>query len=195
MDKVDVVIDLGDVSGIHDFAADIVITALQKISFLPAFRSVTVAMGSFPETITHVKPEDGLVEIPRLETEVFLAISSENFGRPIAFGDYTVGTHGIDPVSAEVRSSSANVRYATEDGHWLISRGEFVKRNQAIFELCRGLAAHPKFSGRDYSRADGWVADRALSLPTPGNATTWRQQWVHRHMVVAARAIATPPAL
>src|SRR5579862_5052602 len=143
---VDVLLDLGAIGGYYQVAPTVASNALGQINNLLTFRSVTVAMGSFPGSITSVKPDDGLVSFPRREVTTFSQLVSAFTGPLLGFGDYTVGSYDLDPVTIDTYGSSANVRYAT-NSEWFVARAARLDRNNGIYQLCADLTQHPAYSG------------------------------------------------
>ncbi|MDT7705851.1 MAG: hypothetical protein QOG20_1458 [Pseudonocardiales bacterium] len=122
-------LDLG-VEVHSELAAELSSMVLQTLQHAEAWRSLTLAGGSFPENLSQID-KHRLTRLPRLEWRLFAEVCSEAADAGLhmpTFGDYAVAHP--DPTSADidprVMSISAGLRY-TIDGEWLVAKGGLYK--------------------------------------------------------------------
>ena len=107
------------------------------------------------------------------------------------FADYAIShpyTKELDPRTMRM---SASIRYTTSN-NWLVLKGRNVRQYgfDQYFELAKELIERPEYADRDFSWGDKYIADCALGMTGPGNATTWRKVGTNHHITLVARQIA-----
>jgi Beta protein len=162
---VDVIVDLGYVTGVGPALADAVPAAVDQVGSAGEFRSVTVLSGSVPPRLGHT---DALHQ-PRFEEQLWAAAHRE--GRRVRLGDYGV----VHPVLSTGirRSKHVTVKY-TCPGEWLYLREPLVagggpdddekERARTLRLVCRHLVEDEHFAGPEYSWGDREIADGAGGL-------------------------------
>lgn len=202
-DDADLVLDLG-VEVHSELAAELASMALQSLPNAQAWRSLTLAGGSFPENLSHV-PKDRLTRLPRLEWHLFSQVRTEAAiaGLRIpTFGDYAVAhpdprTGDVDP---KLMSISAGLRY-TIDGEWLIAKGGLYKGpggrslgGAAAIPVAQTITSAPEFCGQDYSAGDAWIDQTARGATNGGSPQTWRRVGTNHHLTFVTESLSIPPA-
>ena len=162
------------------------------------FRSVTVVGAAFPKTApTGV----GNHELDRSDYTMFCEIEAlcRTRGLPVPdYGDWTISHHDptaeIDPKFMNI---SASFRYPTETG-WIVGKGELFKGNggrgrgkAAVPPMLRSLQTHPEFGAVCSGRAEQWIDEAGREIIGSGNAATWRQWAILRHLELTMHQLAT----
>jgi Beta protein len=192
--SVDLVIDLENLA--MDTARAVLVTR-SIFSMMPRrdeWRRIVLAAASFPEDLSDIDAAT-ITTLPRREWDLWTTLHKrpERLPRPdIIYADYAVAhpyTKELDPRTMRM---SASIRYTTPNS-WIVTKGRNVRQYgfDQYFELAKDLAQHPEFQGRDFSWGDKYIADCAVGMIGPGNATTWRKVGTNHHLTLVARQVAS----
>ncbi len=188
--EVDILIDLKIIS-----EASMSLEAIcYRLPFLPEWRSFTVASGAFPKDLSDFEKNEQH-ELPRLDWRHWreAVAAGSTLLRRSAFGDYTVQFPRYEP-PPDFPNTSASIRYAAEN-HWVIMRGEGVRNpNGSGYAQYPGqaylLCERSEFAGKDYCYGDEYIYRMGQQTTKPGNARTWIEAAINRHLTLTARQIA-----
>jgi hypothetical protein len=184
-EQCDLVIDLpGTLDGQPNAAADLVTNYInRRIPMIQSWRTVTVAGSSFPIDLSNVPV--GVNTLERKEWSLYQRL----FNNPLVvrkpfFGDYAISHEALREFDI-ILTPSASIRY-TIDGHWLIMRGQNLKRHGFVqfHSLSASLVNHEAFSGSDYSSGDRFISECAKRATGTGNLTTWRKVGNNHHITL-----------
>jgi hypothetical protein len=190
---VDLVVDLQAVQDDHipPYAAALRMT-WPMLAQLGPWRSMTLAAGSFPESLAGVPK--GTSYIPRAEWDLWNQLSSLN-PRPV-YGDYAISSPNLIEVDPRMMTQSASIRYTTADD-WMIVRGGSIKRHPDGWGQTRALSetlmASGQYAGPSFSRGDAFI-HACANGGSSGNATTWRRDGTNHHLEHVVAALANPGA-
>lgn len=162
-----------------------------EVQALAKWRSVVVASGGFPASVTDLSP--GFHRIPRSDWQLFEHLRDS--GLLIEYADYGSAHHAafdIDP-----RGSREAVRLVyTEKKDWLVGVGYTPKArgHEQFRELCIQLAG--KVSGDAVVRSfgDQQIRQRATDKPMRvgvGGPTQWRRDAMNHHVEVVLSQLRT----
>lgn len=186
--EADLVLDCGLLGGGATVLTAVAAQCLSQLPTIAQWRSVVVAFSAFPTLIADVVPKQSVRAIPRVDASAFAALSRSFSGRPLTFGDYTVGT----PTYGSARFAPIpNIRYAS-DGNWIIHRG--YQRNDPSSQyraLANDIVNAPYYDGASFSPGDKQISDVAAQVSGPGNATTHLRSAISRHVHVVLARLAT----
>ena len=192
---VDVVLDLGAVTdGSITIFADGLTASLQRLAKNSRWRSVTIAGGSFPQSLSGY--EDGSHLITRSEYAIWRRICANlptSLPAP-RFGDYGIQAPGQREMNARAaKAMSANVRYTLEHD-WLVVRGGNIKEgigHEEYRDVCKVVRGHEQFCGASFSPGDSAFEACARGHGKPGTPKSWRQHGTSHHLAFVSRQIAT----
>lgn len=148
--ELDVLFDLQYVDSVTPRLIDRVVAALDAVSQLGPFRSMSLLSGSVPAALQHT----ARWEEPRYEEILWRAVVHRG-ARTVRFGDYGVG-HPL--ATSGFRSTHRTVKYTCAD-HWLyirhpLSRAGEEAAARAFKAVCRDLVHSADFCGPDFSWGD-----------------------------------------
>lgn len=196
--KIDIIVDLKflEEAGLALTAAFLP-SALNQLTGLGAWRTVTLLAGSFPVDFTSMG--SGLLSIPRREWSLWtqlLGLSNEALSRLPTFGDFGV-SHPVYRELPPVATGSAAIRYTGED-EWLVFRGRSVRDSRfggyaQYHALSRMCVSHPVYRGPDYSDGDKYIMECSKRDSKPGNNTTWRYVGTNQHLTFVAMEVSKTP--
>jgi hypothetical protein len=158
---------------------------------LAAWRSVTFAASSFPNTLSAAGV--GRATITRAEWEAYqLLLNTPPGGRLLSFGDYGIAYPVYESVPY---AGAAAIRYTINDD-WLIYRGRSVQGPRfggyaQFHALCQQLVRDPEYRGAAFSWGDGLIDRCAQQQVGTGNLTTWRSVGTNHHIALVARQLAS----
>jgi hypothetical protein len=158
---------------------------------LAAWRSITFAASSFPNTLAAAGV--GRATIARAEWEAYqLLLNTPPGGRLLSFGDYAIAYPIYESVPFP---GSAAIRYTIND-EWLIYRGRAVRGPRfggfaQFHALCQQLLADPEYRGPAFSWGDGVIKLCAQQQSGPGNLTTWRSVGTNHHIALVGRQLSS----
>lgn len=191
--SVDLIIDLEDLGA---EASRAVLVARSVFSMIPRkedWRRIILAAASFPGDLSDVNAAT-TTTLPRHEWDLWKTLQRRPNLLPrseLIFGDYAISHPVPKELDPRTMRMSANIRYTTQD-NWLVVKGRNVRQYgfSQYFELCKTLVERPEYSGSEFSWGDNYIAECAVGLMGPGNATTWRKVGVNHHLTLVVREIA-----
>ncbi|HYO70198.1 MAG TPA: beta family protein, partial [Archangium sp.] len=189
---VDLVLDLGRLSeGQMVILQSAIPGALASLPALTSWRSLTLAGGAFPETLSDIRQ---FGTVPRLEWRLWNALRNRKstLARIPTFGDYAVHSAGISGSEPVFFSGAANIRYTCTD-EWAIFRGRQLNRYgyDQFYELSESLQQQVFFSGPSFSWGDQYIADCARQVSGPGNNSVWRKVGTSHHLTFVVRQLSS----
>ncbi|MFD0884118.1 beta family protein [Streptosporangium algeriense] len=189
-EETDLLIDYGEVSSVRDIERIIpVATEIITWSQTRPWRSITLAAGAFPDSISTL-PADEASVLPRFDAMLWSAVKQRSAVTDLGFGDYGVAHPA--PSKGAARSPMPNLRYTTSDT-WTVYRQATPKElgNERFYEICSKVIGALDWVGEDYSWGDGKIAQCAERASGPGNATKWRAYGTSHHLAVVTGRLAT----
>ncbi len=149
-------------------------SGLKKIPYIRQWRTVTLASGCFPDSISDW-PYNSWIPVERsdwLGWNIIAASRLANSERVPSYGDYGVRCGGAPQ---EIPNApDPNLRY-TGDGEIIVRRGN--KSAGSMKAICRDLMQNrPEFEGAGFSQGDSEVAAKAATPGSPTNGTP--EQWI-----------------
>ena len=179
--EVDLLIDLWVIQSPRDVsrAANVAFQMLEWAYQNGPWRSVTVASGAFPETISGLQA-GGATAVHRHDADLFEDVVAG--GPPIIpdFGDYAIWHPGI-PADLPYRPLP-NLRY-THEREWQVYREQRLRPgNESFFTLCDRVvnSGHWPPAGANYSAGDAEIHRCSQDIPGPGGPTQWLR-WAASH--------------
>jgi Beta protein len=187
--RIDLVIDLWAIEDDRDAQrARMAAEGLLKWADQQQWRSVAVASGAFPSTLTHL-PADAVSALPRRDAELWRQLRQRRGPDMVDFGDYAIA----HPAIGEGRTPLPNLRYAS-DTHWLVWRQRTPQEagNERFCLICQQVVASEHFPspGAELCWGDQQIAVRARDCSAPGNPTKWRAFGTSRHLAVVSDRLA-----
>jgi hypothetical protein len=189
VEQIDLLIDFGEVRSQRDL--DRITPGAKQLlewSQMRPWRSVTLAAGGFPESVSDL-PRDAASALPRYDAMLWTAVAQSVNGSEIRFGDYGVA-HPAAPKGVP-RSPLPSLRYTT--GHtWTIYRQATPREagNARFYDLCAALVESPHWMGARYSWGDEQIDRSASESIGPGNATKWRAYGTSHHLAMVTDRLA-----
>jgi hypothetical protein len=167
-------------------------SAVSVLPFLNDWRTVTLAAGCFPQSISKLG-YGTWSSVPRSDWLGWLHVHSSQAasgGRKPTFGDYGIRCGGI-PADIPNRPDP-NIRYS--DRQKVLVRKE-QKIDGKMKAICSSLVGRSEFSGAKFSRGDELIAERAAmpGSPNNGQAEQWIQWCTNHHLELTASQIRSLP--
>jgi hypothetical protein len=190
---VDLVLDLKDVEATHVAAAALTARAVLELLRVSGFRTLTLVSAAFPHDLGGCK-RNSTTRIERADWRLWqtLAADASELPRLPTYGDYGI-THPelIDFDPTKMRMSAA-IRYTSET-EWVIVKGSAIDVGgwQQTADLSARLVNTADFRGASFSWGDDYIARRARSVATAGNATTWRRVGTTHHLTLVTTQLAS----
>jgi hypothetical protein len=189
-EQIGVVIDLWAIEDERDLQRALT-TAEELLRWSDQYpwRSVAVASGAFPASLSHL-PGDAVSPLPRRDAELWRLLRERRPERLPDFGDYAIA-HPAP--GAGSRAPMPNLRYTTE-AEWQIWRQRTPQHlgNERFCIICRDVVASEHFP-TDRTRlcwGDQQIAARSVECSSPGNAAKWRAFGTSRHLAVVSDRLA-----
>jgi T4 beta protein len=167
-------------------------SAISVLPFLNDWRTVTLASGCFPGSISNA--ESGVwFPVPRVDWLGWLYVNSiqANGGHRLStYGDYGVRCGGA-PLNIPNRPDP-NIRYSHKE-KILVRKGP--KTDGVMKTICASLVARAEFSGTTFSQGDSAIAAKAAMSGSPNNgqAEQWIQWCTNHHLELTASQIQNLP--
>lgn len=155
------------------------------------FRSVHVAAGGFPASISHLKVASDN-RLRRYDADLYTGLAIPA-GLNVGYADFLIN-HPSTARSVK-RSPLPGLRY-TAGNEWLVWREQrALPGNESFFTVCANVAGSPVFAGAGHSWGDAEVALRA-STPVPkgvgpGGAKQWRAYGSAHHVQTVVDRLTT----
>lgn len=153
-----------------------------------AWRSVTLASGAFPESISSFALGQA-TQLNRFDAMFFAHVTQGNPAITPDFGDYGINypIFGVPPP----RAPNPNLRY-TDGLQWQVERErKSLPGNQSFFTLCRRVVQANYWAGRGYSAGDAEIERCSRSTGSPGSATSWLSFGGSHHIAHVVDRLAT----
>jgi len=185
---VDLVIDLKIFQSKDSPLGDI----LSTVPHLAKWRTVTIAMGAFPQNLTGFSV--GEHELFRSEWFAWLnSVRNHALARIPTFGDYTI-IHPYLTVPIPGMNISASIRYTAPE-YWVIMRGEGLRNKDghgyaqypANAQL---LTRRPEYCGPWFSIGDRYISEIALKEGRTGSPETWLRAGINHHLTFVIEQLA-----
>lgn len=168
-------------------------TATMAVPTLSAWRTITVAAGSFPRNLTGLS-QGSWNTLPRIEWQSWCSLIATPPPRLPSYGDYTIGDPGL-PFSGPAQFT-ASLRYSS-GSDFFVWRGFSVRTHargyQQIFDICADLITLPQYSGSTFSEGDSEIQLKAAMIGSPGNPEAWRKWCTNHYLELVASQIASLP--
>jgi hypothetical protein len=188
--QVDILIDLafrpsvGEVQQLGNYS-------LNNLPFINEWRTVTLASGCFPQSISTV-PLGTWVPFARSDWLGWNAVAAQQatLGTRIpTYGDYGIRCGGAPAFVPN--TPDPNLRYTAPQTIWV--RKE-PKAPGSLRAICAGLVGQQFYSGPAFSEGDAQIALKAATTnPTNGQAEQWIQWCANHHLELTAWQIQSLP--
>ena len=189
-DQVDILIDLQyrpdllSVQQVGEFC-------LNSLPLVNEWRTVTLASGSFPESISN-QPTGQWIPFDRNDwlgwNNVLQQRTASQLRLP-SYGDYGIRCGGEPQVIPN--TPAPNLRYAGETIIW-VRRGD--KSNGSMRAICGDLIAQQFYSGAQFSVGDAEIAAKAATTSLAnGSPEQWIQWCTNHHLELTASQIQNLP--
>ena len=190
-DQADVLIDLEHRPELAE-VQQLGISTFSVLPFMNEWRTVTLAAGCFPQSISSV-PHGNWRPVSRSDWTGWCAVRSyqETQGNRVpAYGDYGIRCGGV-PADIPNRPDP-NLRYSDIQNVWVRKEAKIDGRMKVI---CSSLVGRPEFSGGGFSRGDSEIAARAAmpGSPNNGQAEQWIEWCTNHHLELTASQIRSLP--
>ncbi len=190
--EVDLLIDFWVVQSQRDVsrAATVASQILQWAYQNGPWRSVTVASGAFPESISSLQPS-GTTPVHRYDADFFDSVVADCPPVIPDFGDYGIWHPGI-PADLPYRPLP-NLRY-TYEREWQVYRERrLLPGNESFYTLCGRVVSsgHWPSTGANYSAGDAEIHRCSQRIPGPGAATQWLRWGASHHFAHIVERLTT----
>lgn len=193
-DQVDIIIDSSaDVVDSPATQASIWRAWLESLPSMSDWRSVTVAGGSFPASLSPSASYRPHADVNRSEWRAYLKLLTKDLERRPWFGDYGCASPRTEMLDPRTFDPNAKIKY-TIDEKWRVVVGIQVKRNgrDQYRDLCRHLKTSVPhcFLGRSYSWGDEYIDDCSTGASSTGGSSTWPTVATNHHVAKVVRDVA-----
>lgn len=167
-------------------------SAISVLPFLKDWRTVTLASGCFPISISNA--QSGVwFPVPRVDWLGWSQVNSAQAAagnRLATYGDYGIRCGG--PPRNIPNRPDPNIRYSDKE-KILVRKG--AKTDGVMKTICSSLVARPEFSGGPFSRGDSEIVARGAmpGSPNNGQAEQWIQWCTNHHLELTASQIRNLP--
>jgi len=189
---IDLVLDFGAVASLTEVSRALSVAAvLEPWVDGGQWRSVTVASGAFPRSISNLPKGDPPTALDRFDAILFDQIATAWSTPELCFGDF--GVNHPEVADPPRQGPLPNLRY-TFGRHWEVYREEKARPgNESFYTLCRRVVASPfwPITGPAYSWGDSEIESKSRVLGGPGGATQWRSYGTSHHMEHVMERLAT----
>jgi hypothetical protein len=190
----DLIIDANDdVSSSPSSQAVVWKSQIASLPQLTEWRSLTVAGGSFPASLSPASSYRPHKDVKRDEWLAYKLLVKEKLARVPAFGDYSAASPKTFEMDPRLMDPNAKVKYTLND-EWRVVMGNQVKKNgrSQYQALCKTLITSlgTGWPGRSYSHGDEFIEDCAAGKGN-GGSSTWPTVTTSHHAAAAVRGIAT----
>lgn len=150
------------------------------------WRSITLAAGAMPESISHL-PTHAPEPLPRRDHQFWERVRDLD----VKYSDYAIAH---PQMTGPGWAPMPSLRY-TDDEHWWIYRWQQDKlARPAMYDLCQALVTsdHWDPDRPNLSWGDEQIAARAAGRCGPGNPTSWRAWGTSHHLAHVTRQLTQP---
>lgn len=179
--QIDLLLDYGVVASPRDVTrcVPVATAAIAWAASSGPWRSVTLASGSFPTSISSLAL-GAATPLRRYDAALFAAVYSAGPALEIDYGDYGIN-HPRMPVPVP-RGPKPNLRYAS-NADWQVYREDTVlPGHQSFFTLCGRLVNSAHWAGANYSAGDREVERCSRGVGGAGRATEWLAYSTSHHL-------------
>jgi Beta protein len=188
-DQVDILIDLGHRPNVIE-VQQVGAYCLINLPSTGEWRTVTLASGCFPNSITDV-PTSTWIPFDRADWNGWFAVAGQRANanlRVPSYGDYGVRCGGEPQV---IPTPAPNIRYTHAQRIWVRKGPKALGSMRAI---CSDLITQPYFSGAQFSQGDFDIAQRAAMISlVNGSPEQWIQWCTNHHLELTASQIRNLP--
>lgn len=188
--QVDILIDLeyrSDLLSVQQIGA----FCLNSVPSINDWRTVTLASGCFPDTISN-QPTGQWLPFGRNDWLGWSGIVQQRSAAQLrlpSYGDYGVRCGGEPQVIPN--TPAPNLRYTREQIIW-VRRSD--KTPGSMRAMCSDLITRPFFSGASFSVGDAEIAAKAATTgPANGSPEQWIQWCTNHHLELTASQIQSLP--
>jgi hypothetical protein len=169
---IDLLIDFWTIASPRDVTrcVPLALTMLTWAAALGPWRSVTLASGAFPQSITRL-PLGAVTSLPRYDAQFFGQVAGANPALQPDYGDYGINHPSIQPPVP--RGPKPNLRYA--DGLvWQVHREDTLRPgNESFYTVCENVVRAGYWVGPAYCAGDAEIERCSRNIGGPGTATQW----------------------
>jgi hypothetical protein len=194
--QVDLIVDFGSIGQAASGLLPVMINAaIGLIPNINDWRTLTVASGSFPASVT-VLSQSTWNTLPRTEWTSWHSVVTGAVSptRLPAYADFTVGDPAL-PYAGPSRAA-VNLRYSAGND-FFVWRGFAFNTHASgigqIFTICSNLVGLPQFAGAAFSAGDTEIQARSAMIGSPGNPEAWRKWATNHYLELVVSQIATLP--
>jgi hypothetical protein len=190
IDQIDLIIDFKVVESSRDANRSVPLALNMLIWAINcgAWRSVTIASGAFPRSISNLAIGQA-TQLGRYDAIFFATIIQSNPVITPDFGDYSINYPIFGPTPP--RAPNPNLRY-TNDLYWIVEREtRTLPGNLSFFTLCQRVVQSPYWAGGRYSAGDSEIERCSLSTGSPGTAASWLSWGGSHHFAHVVDRLAT----
>jgi hypothetical protein len=188
--QVDILIDLQyrpDLLAVQQIGA----FCLNSVPFINDWRTVTLASGCFPDSISN-QPTGQWLPFDRNDWNGWQGILQQRTASQLrlpSYGDYGVRCGG-EPVVIP-NTPSPNIRYTDTQTIWVRREDKVPGATRTI---CASLITQPYFRGAQFSQGDAAIAAQATTTnQTNGSPEQWIQWCTNHHLELTASQIQSLP--
>ncbi|WBB70683.1 beta family protein [Micromonospora sp. WMMD812] len=188
-EQCDLLVDAGDVCCLADVRlAEPRARRLLDWARRYAWRSVTVAAGGLPPTLSRL-PTDEPVRLDRWDWLLWQRLADLGVG----YGDY--GVRSAQPGTGQPGDRLPTMCYTTDGGWWIYRWSRRGGRGDERFaDLCRTLVSAPHWpaAGASFSWGDHEILRRARRVAGAGSMTNWTAWSTSHHLAQVLAALRHP---
>jgi len=174
--------------------AQTIIDVLNSLSDIHSWKTITVASGGIPNSISDVVKPRNNGEVFRVGYCLWQALLNRRseIARIPSYGDYGISPPDMVDLDPRLISGTMGPKiiYADSD-RWLIFRGERFKTSgyDQYHSLAQQVVSHPSFSGEQFSYGDTKIFLKANRDEGPGNPYQWVGISANHHITFVAHQI------
>lgn len=185
---IDLLIDFQYVDNVQAIAP-IATKIIQWAAATGNWKSVTVAAGAFPASISHL-PAGTHTPLARHDASLWRnLVADDNLPIQLNYGDYGV-THPA--VSAAIPfAPNPSLRYTYMDVWWVWREQRERPGNQSFYTLCERVIHSPAWVDEHFSWGDQQIYRCAKNIGGPGAATQWLAYGTSHHLATTTTRLAT----
>lgn len=193
-EQVDIVLDsTADVADSPTLQASVWQAWIAGLPYISRWRSLTVAGGSFPASLSPSAGYRPHGDVHRREWRGYTRLTAGALQRQPWFGDYGCASPQTEMMDPRLFDPNAKIKYTIDD-QWRIIVGTQVKRNgrDQYRDLCRHLISDRPvvFMGRTYGAGDEYIEDCANNVASTGGSSTWPTVATNHHLTKVVRDLA-----